>query len=240
MEHMTATNFNLNTENSDHSSYLEPSFYFGLNKSRKLPAGIKPEHTLNSFEYWLKQKPGDLACHLQRIQFSVSERNKKELFAAICDLFIVLGPLGLPLRQRLFTCYRKSLDQDQSELIDNFLGEKYLTSDMASLPDNCFLKKAPVDLVKWQDSTVPDTAAHEDILHIAESYIENSQFDEALEHMYSHLEQSPDNEELTIKLIDLYKALDYKDKFQMAYKVFSKNLITSRYWSEAMQHFLNP
>jgi tetratricopeptide (TPR) repeat protein len=210
-----------------------------LNKSRNLPAGINPTHTLNSFEYTLKEKPSDLSCHLQRIQFSISEKDNEALFAAVCDLFIVLGPLGLPLRQRLFSYCRKLLDPKQTEIINSHLAEKHLTNDYASLPDNCFFKKIQLELIESHDCSPSDTQKAENILDIAESYIENSQFDTALEYMQSCLEQNPEDKTLTIKLLALYRALNYADKFQSAYKKFSNNVATSLYWNDAKQYFLN-
>jgi len=224
-------------ENLD--DFIEPVFYLGLNKDRKLPAGINPVQAFNSFEYKLKQKPNDLSCHLQRIQFSISEKNRDELFASICDLFIVLGEQGLALRQRLFSTCKKVLSQEQIALIEAHMAEKLLSADIKSLPDNCFFKKEAVELI--EQTTTPNSTAkdNEDVLYIAESYIENSQFDTALEYMQEHLEQGPKNKALTLKLINLYKALNCADKFQSAYEKFSNNVATSLYWNDAKQHFSN-
>jgi len=221
------------------NDFIEPGFYLGLNKDRKLPAGINPVHAFSSFEYRLKQNPKDLSCHLQRIQFSITDKNRDELFASICDLFIILGEQGQPLRQRLFSTCGKALDPRQAALIKTHLAEKYLSANFESLPDNCYFKKEAVKLVEQSEHSNSEEKSGEDILHIAESYIENSQFDTALEYMQQHLEQGPKNKALTLKLISLYKALNYADKFHSAYEKFSKNVATSLYWNDAKQHFLN-
>ena len=221
------------------SDFIEPGFYLGLNKDRKLPAGIDPVHAFNSFEYRLKQNPKDLSCHLQRIQFSITDKNRDELFASICDLFIILGEQGQPLRQRLFSSCGKALNQQQATLIKAHLAEKQLSENAASLPDNCYFKKEVVKLAEQSEQSINEEKTGEDVLHIAESYIENSQFDTALEYMQEHLEQGPKNKALTLKLISLYKALNCADKFHSAYEKFSKNVATSLYWNDAKQHFLN-
>ena len=69
--------------------------------------------------------------------------------------------------------------------------------------------------------------------------IENSQFDTALDYMLTQLGQDPENEKLTEKLLSIYKALDYTNKFQSAYNKFSNNLATSKYWNDMKQYFLN-
>ena len=219
------------------NDFIEPGFYLGLNKDRNLPAGIYPAHAFNSFEYRLKQNPKDLSCQLQRIQFSATDKNRSELFASICDLFIVLGEQGLPLRQRLFDTCNKALDQQQVAILETHLTEKHLSEDCDALPDNCYFKKESVSVVELTERVINGTEGSEDILHIAESYIENSQFDTALEYMQEHLEQIPENKALTLKLISLYKALNCADKFHSAYKKFSNNVATSLYWNDAKQHF---
>jgi len=221
------------------SAHIEPAFYFGLGKDRKLPEHTNHSHTSNSFEYRLKNSPSDLSCHLQRIQFFASEKNNAGLFASICDLFIILGPQGLPLRQRLFTSCKRALDQEQAEYLESHLTEKTLTADTSTLPDGCFFKEQVFELIEPETETqaATETKAPEDILHIAESYIENSQFDTALEYMQEHLTQNPKNKALTLKLISLYKALNCAEKFQNAYTTFSNNVTTSLYWNDAKQHF---
>ena len=219
------------------NDYIEPGFYLGLNKNRKLPAGTNTVHGFNSFEYKLKQSPRDLSCHLQRIQFSISDKNRSELFASICDLFIILGKQGQPLRQRLFDTCSRALNQKQLILIKAHLAEKHLSADSESLPDNCHFKKESLKIAETTERKNSVTEGSEDILHIAESYIENSQFDTALEYMHQHLEQNQKNKALTLKLISLYKALNCTDKFHSAYEKFSKNAATSLYWNDAKQHF---
>ncbi|MDX2503799.1 MAG: hypothetical protein QNL62_04900 [Gammaproteobacteria bacterium] len=217
----------------DFSVLTEPVFYYGLKKSSKVPDSLLPIRVLNFFEYSLKQNPGDLTCHMQRIQFARVMKNNDELFAALCDLFIILGSQGFPLRRRLLAYGKKILDKKQVEL----LVTGHLTGDMTSLPHNCFFKKTSVDLINLCSPPKSTTQGVEEVLHTIDSYIENSQFDSALEYMSLHLEQDPENEALTEKLINLYKALNYKQEFQLAYKKFANHLMTSRYWDDAEPYF---
>jgi len=220
------------------SDHIEPTFYFGLGKDIKLPEHTDHPHTTNSFEYRLKSSPNDLSCHLQRIQFFATEKNRTGLFISICDLFIVLGTQGKALRQRLVDASKRALDQQQVEFLEAHLTEK-LAADTEALPGSCLFKERSCQLIKPETPTrsAGETEAPEDVLHIAESYIENSQFDTALEYMQKHLLQNPKNKALTLKLISLYKALNCADKFQNAYTKFSNNVTTSLYWNDAKQHF---
>jgi len=234
---MTPSECKSDTENL--SDFFEPGFYLGLNKARKLPTGINTAHTFNSFEYRLKQDPNDLSCHLQRMQFSVTVKNRAELFAAICDLFIVLGEQGLALRKRLLDTCGKALNQEQLTLIEAHLNERPLSTYSESLPDNCFFKKEAFEYVKQEVHSDVTSKTGEDVLRIAESYIANSQFDTALEYMQTYLEHDQKNKALTLKLISLYRALNRADKFHSAFEKFSNNVATSLYWSDAKKHFSN-
>lgn len=127
------------------NDFIEPVFYFGINKNRKLPFNINPIHTYNSFEYRLKENPGDLLCHLQRIQFSIVDKNKAELFSSICDLFIVLGAHGKPLHQRLFGSCKKALTL-------------YLTT--------AFFKKETFKIIEPDKQSEPVSNNSEDILQV--------------------------------------------------------------------------
>lgn len=222
----------------DFSALIEPVFYYGLKKSSRVPDCLMPNRAFNCFEYMLKQNPKDLSCHLQRIQFSLSAKNKDEVFAAISDLFIILGEKGLPLRQRLFAGCKKILDKKQIEILGNYLTDNVLSSELDFLPDNCFFRKRPIELMRLHNKAMPYIQGDEDVLFTADSYIENSQFKIALEYMVSHLEQDPENEELTMKLIKLYKTLGYTNDFLNAYYKFADNLTTSRFWDEAKQYFV--
>jgi len=234
---MNHTAFN-SSDTSQFNNHVEPVFYSSLNKNKKLPVYLDSVHVFNFFEYALKKKPNDLSCHIQRIEFSISEKNTNELYSALCDLFIVLGPLGLPLRKRLFSCCKKYLTQYHIKLLSSYLGDQFLTNNMALLPDSCFFKKLPFDVVEFGVHLIPESKGDEDVLYIAESYIENSQFETALEYMLNKLERDPENVELTKKLLSTFKALDYKKEFQNAYDRFSKNSATSEYWHEMNQYFL--
>lgn len=232
-------NESINNHADGLSAFIEPVFYFGLKKSSKIPDCLAPKCAFNFFEYRLKQNPKDLSCHLQRVRFALSEKNKDEVFAAICDLFIILGALGLPLRQRLFAGCKKVLDQQQIEMLSRYLTDDVLSSKLSFLPNNCFFKERPVDLIQLCDRSIHDVKECEDIMRAANSYIENSQLNTALEYMITHLEQDPENEELAVKLIMLYKALGYTNEFQKAYTKFENHLMTSRYWDAAKQYYLN-
>lgn len=230
------------SKNSDFATSIEPAFYFGLNKESQVPDALSAEKVANYFEYSLKKNPKDLSRHIQRVEYALTRNSESSLFAALCDLFIILGRLGEPLRKRLLRLSKKKLQKSHLQILIHQLKNTQidLSSEVSILPENCLFRKESIELLNTckRTETQPETQSSDDILHTADSYIENSQFDTALDYMTDHLMQDMDNEELTIKLISLFKALTYKDKFHEAYDQFANNLLTSRYWDEAKQYFL--
>ncbi len=59
-----------------------------------MKADFLPDSMATFFEYRLKQQPDNLSCHLQRIEFFLYRKHSSRLFAALCDLFIILGDSG--------------------------------------------------------------------------------------------------------------------------------------------------
>jgi len=217
---------------------IEPVFYFGLNKNSQVPDGLAPVQLSNHLEYSLKRNPKDLSRHLQRIQLALTLERNSELFAALCDLFIILGSMGQPLRQRILQASKNKLAQEQTQFLHSHLQDNRLDNNLSSLPEQCLFKPAAIELIEFYQDSISESRETEDVFHIADSYIENSQFDDALHYMIQHLEQDCDNEALTVKLIELYKALKNVKGFQNSYEQFSNNLLTSQLWDKARQYFL--
>jgi len=221
------------------TSGIDPFFYFGLEKNKSIPCGLNSIQIKNHFEYDLKQNPKNLSCHLQRIKFALHEKNHDQFYAALCDLFIILGQQGLALRNRLLTFSKQKLTPEQVDNLSLHLTDENLIANSDFLPENCFFKNEVIALVPISSlQTKKKIKFAENSVHTVESYIENSQFDTAEEYILKHLNLDPENEPLTIKLISLYKALNYNDKFNTAYAQFSNCLLTSRHWDKANNYFL--
>ncbi|MBE9549302.1 MAG: hypothetical protein IMF09_07865 [Proteobacteria bacterium] len=71
--------------------------------------------------FQIGRKPADLILHMQRIQHHIRSGNRNELFAAIVDLFIVLGARGEGFRKRMLAAGRSVLSDKQFVFLqDNF------------------------------------------------------------------------------------------------------------------------
>jgi len=226
----------------DNNIALDPTFYFGSsnnlnkvsNKQVSLKADFLPDSMASFFEYQLWEKPDNLSCHLQRIQFFLYRKHFNQAFSALCDLFIILGHSGQALRQRLWHSAQSTLNKQQNSFLELALNNKIDDAD-PFLPEDCLFKNNAMNLLSNFVST--DNDNQNDILLITDSYIENSQFTEAQEYLNQQLQQDPDNEALTVRLIHLYQVLNLPDEFNQAYQSFADNLLTAQLWNEAKQFF---
>ncbi len=223
------------------STDFEPAFYFAhagrVSKQRiSMKADFLPDSMAAFFEYRLKQQPADLNGHLQRIEFFLYRKHSSRLFAALCDLFIVLGDSGRALRQRLCESAKNILDAGQSTFLEQALSQKLDNNDNF-LPRDCLFKNTHGELLTDFVTDRDNRLDSEDILATADSYIENSQFEAALEYMTEYLKQQPDNKALTARLIELYQILNMEQAFNQAYRQFADQASTGHLWSEAKQAF---
>lgn len=69
----------------------------------------------------IAHQPGDLRAHTRRILLAVRQQRGAEAFAALADLFIVTGPRGLALRQRLVAAARPVLSGKQQAFLAHHL-----------------------------------------------------------------------------------------------------------------------
>ncbi|HHO59182.1 MAG TPA: hypothetical protein ENJ64_02990 [Thiotrichales bacterium] len=174
---------------------------------------------------------------MQRIHYFATEQDRDALFAAMCDLFIVLGDNGEPLRARLFEQYRRCLQPRQAECLQAFTGSRGLRDDLAFLPGECLFRKSSVEPVCLSAPALRTVA--EDPLSVADSYIENSQFDMAVDYMRSQLEKNSASEAMTMKLIELYRATGNTAALARDAEKFSKNKTLSPLWQAAIERLKN-
>ncbi len=140
------------------------------------------------------------------------------------------------LRRRLCESTKNILDADQNSLLEQALNNKLENTD-AFLPQDCLFKNTHGDLLTDFVTNMDSHIDSEDILATADSYIENSQFDAALEYMTEHLKQQPDNKALTRKLIELYQVLNIEHELNQACQQFADQASTAELWSKAKQAF---
>ncbi len=70
-----------------------------------------------NISFAISRNPIDLILHQQRIEYCVRKHDQPSLFAALVDLFIVLGDKGIPYKKRQLKQNQSYLSNDQKHLL---------------------------------------------------------------------------------------------------------------------------
>lgn len=102
---------------------LDPAFYVAQRKELTLPESVRSQWVSDALAHHVARCPRDLRCHVQRVLLHQLQGQGEALFAALLDIFIVLGASGYALRERLSRVSASLLSNQQRD---------FFTSHMAS------------------------------------------------------------------------------------------------------------
>lgn len=80
---------------------MDAVFFVGQGHTLGLPAWYPVARMEDHLVQCLLRNPHDLTCHVRRVHLWLNQPGFDGLAAALTDLFLVLGPNGTDLRQRL-------------------------------------------------------------------------------------------------------------------------------------------
>lgn len=151
--------------------------------------------------------PKALEWHLRRIHYAHAQRRGDELYAALLDLFIVLGGRGRALRRRLLAGARDLLGPDESDALRRGVDEGQIPPE-SELPRTlrsrlCEGVQGMFELVRVN---APRASQLRDPLVEARECIEYSQLDHAREILEKAVIDDPQREDLHLELLSLYRA----------------------------------
>ena len=188
----------------------EPYFLYQGNHQLNCDAVIDFHASLNHFSYCIRRTPTDLIQHVRKILLCCRYQASGPLYCALIDLFIALGPKGMPLKKRMLRVGKPILSAEHyAELAGMFVVA--VNPDPEKVPDECLLKArcTQIDLAPVQQAEIAD---QQNIEELVQAYIEHCQLDEAMETLETYLEANPGHEALHALLIDIYKARGDTDR----------------------------
>lgn len=173
---------------------------------------------LNYLIYCVVRNPSDLISHMRRIILHEKIGDRDSLYAALIDLFIVLGAKGRSLRIRLLKRYRSRLSracylalassfQHPITAADNLFCRASVLSK--GITGTCSLVR-PVSETGAIESTDP--------LKEAREYLEYSQIDEARQVLERAVLDNPETIEFQTELLELYRAGRDMENFQKIHR----------------------
>lgn len=176
--------------------------------------------------------PHDLKSHVARVYLHHRHKDEEGLYSALLDLFIALEGKGLPLRTRLLNGSRSQLSAPHYAAL-----KQYLVTPIAetNLPRGrtAVLPKGLTGFTRVVDEIVTVRETIRDPLIEAREFIEYFQLDDARLVLEDALLTSPEREDLQAELLELYRATDDHQQWQIMRNKLAHLLGTlPRDWSE--------
>lgn len=180
------------------------------------------------------RKPEDLRSHLQRINLCLQQRDREGTYGALLDLFIVLGPKGLPLRRRIFRSTLRLLNKEQYRaFLQHMDAGVHATAVMPSARCS-MLSKGLTGTSHLVINEVTEEDFQRDPLIEAREHLEYGQVEEARELLEEAVLMEPWRTDLQSDLLEIYRhTRDRKNFDAMRERLEAANIPVSDAWLDA-------
>ncbi len=200
----------------------------------KLPATIEAKAAYAFLSYQVRRYPKRLELHLCRI-LAAALIEEEALYAALLDLFWVLGNKGAALKKRMLKVMHSRLAADHSLALEEYLaGSKTVRelpfSARSVLHDGALGKE--LDLPPEEAETV-----REDPLKVAQFCLELGQLDQAQEILAAQLNEHPYLAQVRQALLEIYLATQDREGFWRSYRQLEESGVIDESWHKARVRF---
>ncbi len=201
----------------------------------KLPAGGSPEAAYVFLTRQIRRRPTRLELHLCRMR-SAALVDQEALYAAVLDLFWVLGKKGGSLRQRVLRWTRERLAPSLYSALTSCNEGQLACWQLPFSPRSVFhdgrLKEA-VEL----PLVVEAEAERIDLLTVARVCLEVGQLEQAREILEAQLKNELARIEVRQQLLEIYLATQDKEGFWQSYRWLETNGCLDEVWQAARTKF---
>ena len=159
------------------------------------------------------RSPGDLCSHVQRINLFLQQAAGDETYGALLDLFIALGPKGLPLRWRMLGAARHALSHAQFHALRQRLESGIEATDAMPVGGSPMLSKGLTGSNRLVVNQTDTQEQHRDPLIEAGEYLEYGQLEEARELLEKAVLKEPLRGDLQLELLEIYRYTRDKTNF---------------------------
>lgn len=189
-------------------------------------------------EHRIQRNPRDLYAHVRRVLMYRAMDHTDRGFAALIDLFLILGPRGRKLREKMLDQFEDRLSHQQYRFLCSHLVSGLRASESLPAGTESLLAKGvsgTTQIVVRSDEQdgeprVPVVGARR---RIADGDIAGAQ---AL--LEAAVREDPGSEEICRELLDLYRKKDLRDDFFATYaECLSRDLAVPELWEETERFF---
>jgi hypothetical protein len=151
------------------------------------------------------REPKALRLHIERILLH-AETGDPAILGALCDLFLILGEKGLPLRRRMLALARPLLSTIHYQTLKRQLNKgECNTSYLQTLCSGAVLSECTTGTTQLIRKQARTNEVEEDPLETASELLEQGQTALAQKTLEQALLASPDRLELHFALLDIYR-----------------------------------
>ena len=183
----------------------DPAFYLAQRKELTLPEAVRSQWLGDALAHLVARTPKDLRRHVQRVLLHHAQGQGDALYAALIDLFIVLGAAGYALRERLFKASASLLSNDQQQFLVSHMDIGVLAGDMHLPAPRSRLSLGATgsfDFITRDSSQKRDERSP---IEQANDYISYGQLDLAQATLEQALIENPNDDQVCVELIQLFQ-----------------------------------
>ncbi|MCF6322890.1 MAG: hypothetical protein L3J89_00965 [Gammaproteobacteria bacterium] len=215
------------------NDFIEPCF---LNSTRWIntPANNNIEKIAHYLSHQISRMPQDLTSHAQRISLYLREGDTENTYAALLDLFLVLGNKGLPLRKRLLQQAVSVITAENYGFLSSTLPTALVITCNTPLSHLSALSLGRTSEKKIIRKTSDEQSQKkESPLLIVRDLLNSGQISQAQSILESALLTEPDNDDISDELLQIYRHThDRSGCIQMLKKLSSSPLAGREKWTE--------
>lgn len=204
---------------SELAHFIEPVFQLSGNTRLDIKTFASEDRISDYFDFSIARDPNSLLTHIQRINYYVRRKNAHRAQGALLDLFIVLGPNGTPLRERMMRFATPLLSQETEAFLLANLNRGI--SDIEPMPDQGFsvLNKGINGMTKLVQQARAEVIEKPDPLQEARDCLEYGQLAEAQCILETAILAQPERKEIHQDLLEIYQYTADKESF---YNMFNQ------------------
>ncbi len=219
-------------------SLLDPAF-FSRQAWLKPPPEPVMGKVIDHLAHKVSRNPTDLMSHVQRIALSHEIGDGEQIYGALLDLFIALGPGGVSLRTRMLQKVADLLDDDQLEALQRGLVSGIAASDPVPPSRHSRLSNAvtgDTEIVVPVDTSAP--AAEFDTIDEARDLIDSGHIELAQKLLEEELLVNRHREDISRELLEIYRHTRHQEAlFSMRRQLGDAPFALAEDWEELINSF---
>ena len=217
---------------------LEPAFLYQRRQGLTLDSLSLADRTKADCAHAISRHPTNLRLHVQRILLYAKSQDPA-ILGPVCDLFIVLGDNGQPLRSRMLALARPLLSKIDYQILRRRLKAGDSDSDaLHSLSAGAVLSRGITGVTRLIFKQTEQNEVREDPLDSAQAQLEYGQTELAQETLEKALIADSGRLELHLALLEIYRHARDRERTERLWQTLQGRKNPARKeWQQLLRQF---